>query len=45
MGISEYLVVGYISSTYRDAIAFVILIVVLLIRPAGLLGRNVAEKV
>ncbi|HXL14826.1 MAG TPA: branched-chain amino acid ABC transporter permease [Methylomirabilota bacterium] len=45
MGISEYLVVGYISSTYRDAIAFVILIVVLLIRPAGLLGRNVTEKV
>ncbi len=45
MGISEYMVVGYISSTYRDAIAFVILIVVLLIRPAGLLGRNVAEKV
>jgi branched-chain amino acid transport system permease protein len=45
MGISEYLVVGYISSTYRDAIAFVILIIVLLIRPAGLLGRNVTEKV
>src|SRR6267142_1612586 len=45
MGISEYLVVGYISSTYRDAIAFVILIAVLLIRPAGLLGKNVAEKV
>jgi len=45
MGISEYLVVGYISSTYRDAIAFVILIIVLLVRPAGLLGRHVAEKV
>jgi branched-chain amino acid transport system permease protein len=45
MGISEYLVVGYISSTYRDAIAFVILIIVLLLRPAGLLGRNVTEKV
>ena len=45
MGVSEYLVVGYISSTFRDAIAFVILILVLLIRPTGLLGRNVAEKV
>lgn len=45
MGLSEYLVVGYISSTFRDAIAFVILILVLLIRPAGLLGRNVTEKV
>ncbi len=45
MGVSEYLVVGYVSSTYRDGIAFVILILVLLIKPAGLLGRNVAEKV
>jgi branched-chain amino acid transport system permease protein len=45
MGVSEYMVVGYVSSTYRDAIAFVILILVLLFRPAGLLGRNVAEKV
>jgi branched-chain amino acid transport system permease protein len=45
MGISEYMVVGYISSTYRDAIAFIILILVLLLKPAGLLGRNVAEKV
>jgi branched-chain amino acid transport system permease protein len=32
-------------SPYRDAIAFAILIFVLLLRPAGLLGRNVAEKV
>ena len=45
MGVSEYLVVGYVSSTFRDAIAFVILILVLLIKPAGILGRNVTEKV
>ena len=45
MGVSEYLVAGYVSSTYRDGIAFVILILVLLLKPAGLLGRNVAEKV
>ena len=45
MGVSEYLVAGYISSTYRDGIAFVILILVLLLKPAGLLGRNVVEKV
>ena len=45
MGIAEVLVVGYLSPTWRDAIAFVLLIVILLVRPAGLLGRQVAEKV
>ncbi len=45
MGLSEVLVVGYVSSTYRDAIAFVILIVVLLVRPSGLFGASLREKV
>jgi len=50
IGAAETLVVGYgnyigIPSTYRDAVAFAILILVLLIRPAGLLGSNVQEKV
>src|SRR5215472_6850502 len=45
LGISEVMVVGYLSSTYRDAIAFGILIVVLLIRPQGILGRVQKEKV
>ncbi|MBI5837626.1 MAG: branched-chain amino acid ABC transporter permease [Candidatus Eisenbacteria bacterium] len=45
MGISETLVVGYVSSTYRDAIAFALLIVILLVRPAGLFGTHVPEKV
>ena len=45
MGVSEVLVVGYVSSTYRDAIAFVLLIAILLFRPAGLLGKHQAEKV
>ncbi len=45
MGVAEIMVVGYVSSTYRDAIAFVILILILLFRPAGLLGKHVAEKV
>jgi len=30
---------------YRDAVAFIILILVLLIRPTGLLGKGVQEKV
>lgn len=45
LGISETLVSGYIASTYRDAIAFLLLIVILLYRPAGLFGRSTVEKV
>jgi branched-chain amino acid transport system permease protein len=45
MGVAESMVVGYISPTYRDAIAFVLLIVILLVRPAGILGQAVTEKV
>jgi branched-chain amino acid transport system permease protein len=45
IGVTETLVSGYISSTYRDAIAFAILILILLVKPAGLLGRKEIEKV
>jgi branched-chain amino acid transport system permease protein len=36
LGVLENLVAGYISSGYRDAVAFVVLIAVLLYRPEGL---------
>lgn len=45
MGVSEEMVVAYLSSTYRDALAFGILIVILIFRPSGLLGKNSVEKV
>jgi branched-chain amino acid transport system permease protein len=45
MGLCEEMVVGYVSSTYRDALAFGILILILIFRPAGLLGRSGVEKV
>lgn len=45
MGIAENLVSGSAFNSFTDAIAFVILIIVLLFRPTGLLGRNVTEKV
>ncbi len=45
MGVAEVLVTGYLSPTYRDAIAFVLLIVILLVRPAGIFGKAVTEKV
>ena len=45
MGLSEEFVVGYLSSTYRDALAFGILILILVLMPTGILGRNQTEKV
>lgn len=36
---------GIITSAFSDAIVFAILIVVLLVKPAGILGKNVGEKV
>jgi len=45
IGLLETFVVGYISPTYRDAIAFGILILILLFRPTGLLGKKEVEKV
>lgn len=45
IGLIETFVRGSHWSTYSDAIVFAILIFILLFRPAGLLGRSVAEKV
>jgi branched-chain amino acid transport system permease protein len=45
IGVTETLVSGYSSSTYRDAIAFGVLILILLVKPSGLLGKKEIEKV
>ena len=45
IGITETMVAGYFSSTYKDAVAFAILILILLFRPSGLLGTVAQEKV
>jgi branched-chain amino acid transport system permease protein len=45
LGTAEEYVAGYTDSSYRDAIAFTVLILVLLVRPAGIFGRVTAEKV
>lgn len=45
IGIAEALIKRYISSAMADAIVFALLIIVLLVKPSGLLGRNEREKV
>jgi branched-chain amino acid transport system permease protein len=42
LGLAEQLVAGYGSSSWRDAVAFSILILILLAKPSGLLGRSAA---
>jgi branched-chain amino acid transport system permease protein len=45
LGLVETTVVALGGSTYRDAVAFAVLILILLLRPNGLLGKKQAEKV
>lgn len=45
LGVVEALVAGFVSSTFRDAAAFAILILVLLFKPTGIFGKNTREKV
>ena len=45
IGLAEAFAITYISSTFSDAVVFGILIFILLVKPAGLFGINVREKV
>jgi branched-chain amino acid transport system permease protein len=45
MGLVEVLSAAFVSSTMRDVFAFGILIVVLLVKPGGILGSSAQEKV
>lgn len=45
MGIIETMVSGYWSSTLQDAVAFGVLIFILIIKPSGIFGSNIREKV
>jgi branched-chain amino acid transport system permease protein len=45
LGVIEALGAAYISIAWKDAIAFCVLIAILIVRPTGLLGERVAEKI
>lgn len=47
LGIGEIMIVAFLPSLtgYRDAFAFILLIVILLFKPTGIMGKNLAEKV
>ena len=45
LGLAEMLTAGFISSQMRDLVVFLLLIITLLIRPSGLFGKEVKEKV
>jgi branched-chain amino acid transport system permease protein len=45
IGIIEFFGVAYLSSSYRDVYVFLVLILVLLVRPQGILGTATIEKV
>jgi branched-chain amino acid transport system permease protein len=45
LGLLEAFAAGYLSSQYKDAVAFLVILGVLLARPQGLLGRARVERV
>ena len=45
LGVTENLAAGYISSGYRDAVAFLVLIIVLVARPSGVFGQTEVARV
>ncbi len=45
LGLTESFATGYVSSDYEDVFAFSLLVLILILRPAGLLGTSTQEKV
>ena len=45
IGMIEVMITAYGNSMIRDAVVYLILIIILLVKPAGLLGKNENEKV
>ena len=45
VGIVEAMAAGYISSAYKDAVPFILILLILFFKPRGLFGGNVTERV
>lgn len=45
LGITESMMSGYVSSEYKDVVAFVLVLLILILMPNGLLGRRLVERV
>jgi branched-chain amino acid transport system permease protein len=45
LGLIEALTAGYVSSVYKDAVAFVLILAILFVRPRGLFGRKAMDRV
>ncbi len=45
LGIAESMTTGYLSGNYEDALAFALLILILIFRPDGILGKAKVQKV
>jgi branched-chain amino acid transport system permease protein len=45
LGLTESFATGYVSSDYEDVFAFSLLVLILIFRPSGLLGKSTTEKV
>jgi branched-chain amino acid transport system permease protein len=45
LGVIESMTAAYVSSAYKDAMAFILIILVFLVRPSGLLGKKKADRV
>ena len=44
LGIGETMIAGYISSSLRDLFAYMMLVIILIVRPVGLMGRSSEDK-
>ena len=44
LGVSETMISGYVSSSFRDLFSYLVLILVLLVRPSGLMGKSAEDK-